>query len=234
MSLPSSSSSDIISPTTRHRRTLAYWHAFQKLPHTQTGYNIHTARVEIGCPERARIQLAQQCTGAPAHPCTATPVQSCTTHTGDVATVNKENIQGQAREIFSDEDLGHTPYFLRGIVQSEQADRESMGITPADYGTRWQSAYRGEIGPTPVCAPADHAKAYAYLGKLKAVLGKDTWTPAERTRLRLMVKKWQIRAEGYDARFEVVGNMIGSPSPEQRKEIRDMRVMIAIRKEAGI
>lgn len=124
----------------------------------------------------------------------------------------------------SDTSHSTVPYYMRGIVRADSDDRASLAITPKDYGSRWQSAYRGMIGPTPVCAPGDHIQAGLYWQAIvKALETERQWTPAERTRLRLLERKWRARAVGEDIRFEVMGNGTGGMTEDQRREYRDRK-----------
>lgn len=93
------------------------------------------------------------------------------------------------------------------------------------------SAYLAVIGPSPVCAPGDHATAVAYLAKIQSCLTPDrrrTWSTSELIRLRRLAQKWQDRAMGRDLRFDLVGTEGGRLSQET-----EWRIYQAKRKRYG-
>jgi hypothetical protein len=83
-----------------------------------------------------------------------------------------------------------------------------------------QSRYLGLL-PRLKCGPGDHRAARAMVEKITELLEKK-WKPNEQRRLRKMQTKWKRRAEGRDARFELVGNVAGRLAKDvagQAKEI---------------
>lgn len=125
-------------------------------------------------------------------------------------------------------DRARTPYFLLPLVEAERLERESRGITPADYGTRWRSAYCSILGERPVCGPADHDRARGYLDRIERAIEQGGWTPGEGQRLRKMRETWNRRAAGRDAYFEIMGTHSGKVDPEDKKRIEAMKRMIRI------
>jgi hypothetical protein len=114
-------------------------------------------------------------------------------------------------------------------IVADREDRESMGITQADYGHKWRSAYRQLLGDTPKCGPDDRDTARQFLARIEQALDTyiqdeggtfsdysdhwservSPWTDAERRRLTRMRATWKARAEGRDIRFVHYGNRPG-------------------------
>lgn len=139
--------------------------------------------------------------------------------------------QPQAREDHtegSDQDSPGTPYFLRPIVIAEQEERRSARITPQDYGTRWQSAYRSITGNRPLCGPKDYGAANLYLSRIRAAMAEGGWSPGEWGRLHTLEETWRKRAEGKDPVFEVMGNRGGRMSEGELQRVETVRRMIEI------
>src|SRR5579864_3641954 len=107
--------------------------------------------------------------------------------------------QGETRE--ADDDRPD-PYFMEPLVESDRVDRESLHITPADYGRRWRATFRAMTGDAPVCRPGDRDKARRYWGRLREAMVKGGWSRAEWTQLYRIERVWRARAHGKDARFE--------------------------------
>jgi hypothetical protein len=120
------------------------------------------------------------------------------------------------------------PYDLIPIVRAAREEREAQHITPADYGKRWKAAYRAVIGAKPECGPGEHGKAAGYLWRIQRAIEDGGWTPSENNRLHALERKWRERAEGRDARFEVVGTYRGRPGAGERREIHDRKVLADI------
>ena len=161
---------------------------------------------------------------------TCTEAHSTTPHTqsGGLTTVIHQEQERPYADSGSDSDGDRTPYDMQGIVAAERAYRDSIGITQADYGTRWRAAFRTLTGDTPVCGPGERDKAAVYLYRVEQAIAQGGWTPGEWQSLRKLRTRWMARAEGTDARFEVVGTYTGRPSAQQRAEIHDRRVMAEI------
>lgn len=213
MSPSPSSSSELVSPILRARRALDYWHKHGRFPFDQPGYDPRSGLVTV-----SRGPMHQR-TSAHTHSPTPPPAH---TALGEVVSCIYKDPSHTGEG--SDTSSPSTPYCLKAIVRADADDMTSLGITPRDYGTRWQSAYRGMIGPTPECRPGDHRAARVYWQAIvKALEVEAQWTPAERHRLRLMEKKWHKRAVGGDLRFEVVGNAVGGMTEEQKREYRDRK-----------
>lgn len=121
------------------------------------------------------------------------------------------------------------PYWSRPMVLQERAEREALGITRKDYGTRWRAAFRSVTGNAPKCAPGDRLAAYRYWQKLVAAIRMGQWTAGEHGQLYRQARVWQARAQGLDARFEVVGTRPGRPAPEDRGRIEMMKVLADVR-----
>jgi hypothetical protein len=215
----SRTSSPPVTPTERSRRALAYWHKHGRFIFDEPGYDAATCTV---C-----AMPVSQPTPAQAH--TSTPAQPhiCTSTLKEVDTYTTEKT-----EYASEEDLGGTPYFLRGDIVADREMRESLGITAKDYGTRWQSAYRTLLGPRPECGPGDRSAAGLFWMKIRQALKQGGWTPGEWGRLYALERKWRKRRNGEDPRFEVMGTSTGRPSPGQAKEIHDRKVGEDMRKIA--
>lgn len=132
----------------------------------------------------------------------------------------------------SDAATGRTPYFLRSQVVADRQDRESLSISPADYGTRWRAAFRAMTGEAPECGPGEHAKARLYWLRLREAIRIGHWSPSEWSNLYRQERVWRERAAGRDARFEVMGTRKGRADPEQRKMIGTMAIMVQMQKMA--
>lgn len=122
------------------------------------------------------------------------------------------------------EKLGRLPYFLNPQVMADRAERESQGITPADYGKRWRATFRGITGNAPLCMPADHDTAKQYLHRVQAAIRRGGWSPSEWGSLSRAEKVWLRRANGLDARFEVVGTRPGRLQFDEREKMRAIQV----------
>lgn len=118
------------------------------------------------------------------------------------------------------------PYSERPAEKSDADDRISLGITPADYGVKWRSAYADILGPRPVCGPRDHAKARLYLERIRLAINRGGWTNNEWTRLRRLERTWEKRAAGMDPVYEVVGNRGGKINQSEARLIQAIRVMM--------
>ena len=118
------------------------------------------------------------------------------------------------------------PYALLPAVQADRVERESLGITPADYGTRWRASFAHIVGDVPLLRPGDRDGARLYLAGIERALDRGGWTPSEWGRLRRMRDKWTRRAEGRDARFEVRGNMRGGIDSKERKLIQALKIIL--------
>lgn len=214
---------ELVSPILRTRRALDYWHKHGKFPFDHPNYDRTTGLVTV-----TRAPMHQR-THPQAHASTSTLVHSAL---GEVAScIHKDYTLDRDLDEGSDTSSATVPYYMKAIVRADDEDRTSLGITPKDYGTRWQSAYREMLGSTPLCGAGDHRKAGAYWQAIVKALELDgQWTPAERNRLRLMEKKWRKRAEGEDLRFEVVGNGVGGMTEEQKREYRDRKRVMEMTK----
>jgi hypothetical protein len=89
-------------------------------------------------------------------------------------------------------------------------------------------AYREVLGSAPDCAPGDTEAARRYLDKIAAVLAKGGLTRSDRSMLYRMRDKWQLRADGKDPRFNVVGTRPGRLAAEQENRIRELNAVLAI------
>lgn len=121
------------------------------------------------------------------------------------------------------------PYSMRPAIRADREDRESMGITPEDYGTRWRAAYSSLIGDPPLLSPGDHDGAREYLSRIESAIERGGWTKSERGALQRMRVKWSRRERGEDAYFEVIGNRAGRISREDYKLVQALRVIIEAR-----
>jgi hypothetical protein len=71
-----------------------------------------------------------------------------------------------------------------------------------------RSTYLSIIGDCE-CGAGDHDAARAYLDRILAAIEQGKWSMGERARLYRLRDKWTLRANGKDARFEVVGTRAG-------------------------
>jgi hypothetical protein len=129
---------------------------------------------------------------------------------------------------------GRSPYFLNSKVREDQAVRERLGITPKDYGTCWHAAYREMIGERPELGPGDVDGARLYHSRIVAAIEKGEsdgcWTDSETCRLKRMELKWRRRAEGLDARFQILGNRNGGTPRERVGDIRVLDTLMRLGK----
>lgn len=123
---------------------------------------------------------------------------------------------------------GKSPYGIRPLVVAEREEREARGITPADYGRKWKSAYRSLIGEVPLCGPGELGKARAFLERVRQAIEAGGWTPAENRRLWKMKRVWEARVSGHDPRFLVVGNVGGKLSGEDRRLVQVLATIMGV------
>jgi hypothetical protein len=71
-----------------------------------------------------------------------------------------------------------------------------------------QAAFRGELGPMPVCAPGDVHQAGVYWRRVVRLLERR-WSHSDTVQLRRLERKWRERMQGKDARFMVAGTRAG-------------------------
>lgn len=215
----------MIDPNLHLKRALRYFHKTGKFPHDQPGYDPATGLVtDPSKPARKHIRtraLPQQDTSAHLK----SPNLTEYSNTPKPITQPTDSDEG------SDTSTERTPYWLIPIVASERAERESQGITPRDYGKRWQSAYRDQIGPMPECGPGDHEKAEAYWQRIcQALVMQEgevcVWTPNENNRLHLLERKWRARKDGEDAWFELRGTARGALTAEERVKFEEIKRLI--------
>lgn len=139
-----------------------------------------------------------------------------------------ELAKGEVGEVGEVEDSRETPYFLRGMVRADADARRALDIAPEDYGRRWQATWRRITGMAPACGPGDRGAARRYLAGVEAALdmASEEWTPSEQSHLYRIRRVWRRRAEGRDARFEVVGTRHGRVSGEEKKMIERLKFML--------
>lgn len=233
-----------ISPELRSRRALEYWHKHGKFIFTEPGYDPATCTVKKPYKPKPKPKVAgtstpsPTCTTALTHMCTTphTPKHTPPTTDGRVHTQKELRLVDKPANFYdgdsdsdsgSDSTTGKRPYWMGSLVTAMREERETLGITPKDYGKRWVSGYRYRIGPTPDCGPADHDKAQRYWYKILQALDDDDerWTPSERIRLKAMEAKWRKRKDGRDPRFEMLGNRRGGLDATQKRELHDRRIL---------
>ncbi len=102
---------------------------------------------------------------------------------------------------------------MRGNEFTDSLERKAWGI-------KLPSAYRDKLGPAPIIATGSREEAEAMALRIEYVLQQgEGYTRAERRRLWAMHRKWARRAQGADARYEVVGNRQGGLSKGERKQV---------------
>jgi hypothetical protein len=164
------------------------------------------------------------------HSHTTTHTHSSTRAIKVLGTDIQEEIQQTPldRESGSYQSGDHMPYFMLDIVRSDQEERDSAGITPADYGKRWKATFRTITGDAPVCGPRDHDTAMKYWRKLREAVERGGWSPGEWGSLVKAESTWRRRAHGRDPRFEVVGTRPGRVSSEDRKQIQVLEFIMGL------
>jgi hypothetical protein len=123
-----------------------------------------------------------------------------------VATVERKN-QEKMRKAYSD----------RPLVASSREDREM----DRRLGREHKAAFRHLIGESPVCRAGEHVTAGGFYQKVVDALEQGEWSPSEREQLRRMRDLWYARANGRDARFEVVGTRPGRLSAREQSIVDD-------------
>jgi len=119
------------------------------------------------------------------------------------------------------------PYSLHPAVIADRLERDALGITPTDYGTRWRVAWASIVGPSPQLRPGDHEGAALYLSRVQSAIDRGGWTTSEWSRLYQIRDRWTEKVAGRDATFEVIGNRPGGISGSERRQITSLRVIIA-------
>lgn len=128
---------------------------------------------------------------------------------------------------------GQLPYHMNEIVMSDREEREAEGITPKDYGNKgkkWKAPFRSVLGDAPKLGPGDREGARVFASRIREVMDNlRPLSPSERVNLFILHRKWQKRADGEDARFEVVGNRTGYVDPDEREKIERTKMLMEIR-----
>ena len=116
---------------------------------------------------------------------------------------------------------------LAEIDRQDREDRDESwsGRRP---GTNWRAAYVATLGETPTIQGGNREEARRYLRQVEEIIDRGGWTKSEQGRLYRMREKWQRRADGGDAVFNVVGNRKGGWTDTERAEIRRERANIAM------
>lgn len=97
--------------------------------------------------------------------------------------------------------------------RAQRFDREERNA-----GRHLRAAFWSTLGEPPLCNPGDKQAARAYVKQIEATLERGLWTRNEVTMLRQLYRKWDKRAKGEDARFNMVGNRRGRlPRPIEQK-----------------
>jgi hypothetical protein len=107
-----------------------------------------------------------------------------------------------------------------GSRRAEEFDREDRSAHP---GLRYRSAYLSIVGENPDLHPGDTKSASEVVERIRAALRRGGWTRAESRRLKRMRVKWERRAKGTDARFNVVGNRRGGLTTDEERRIAENR-----------
>jgi len=114
---------------------------------------------------------------------------------------------------------------------SEIEDREYRKAYP---GTHLRSAYLSIVGENPNLRPGDKEGALQMLNRIREALDREggtvdgegaCWTQAERRRLRAMEKKYLLRSQGRDARFNLFGNKKTGLTPRQLQQLRTHQII---------
>lgn len=112
----------------------------------------------------------------------------------------------------------------RGNERDGQEDRERWRpLTSYGSGT---SAYHTIVGDLPEVKERDFATCSDIVMRVQKAIDYGGWTRSEWRRLHRLKAKWKLRADGGDARFNVVGTKKTGLSAEQRKRlqlIKDLR-----------
>lgn len=231
MSSPSNQP-DLPSPFLVAKRALDYWHKHGQFPFQVTGYDPRTGLVaESTEHRRSRAQShphPHQRTATQSHMSTVTLTHRAPDVMETVILKEQATVSVSESDEGTDTTSSRTPSWMQPLVRSEREDRESAGITAKDYGTRWQSAYRVEIGNSPECGGGDREAARQFWSRIVAAIEKGGWTPAENNRLHLLERKWRKRKDGEDPRFEVIGTWRGNVTEEDRKRIEDWKLVLGL------
>jgi hypothetical protein len=186
-------------------------------------------------PSHGEPEQLHQRTSALPHSHTTTLAHTHTAHKNTYAPIVKVSyIHKEHTDLVDAMDTametGRTPYCFNPQVVEDRQTRESLYITPADYGKRWRATFRVLTGDAPQCRPGDHAAARMYWLRVRDARERGGWSPSERASLYRAEKLWGRRAEGREPRFEVMGTIGGRPDREQRMEMERYQVMVNMRK----
>ncbi len=99
----------------------------------------------------------------------------------------------------------------------------------APYGKPLRAAFYQYLPEAPKGAYVSHDAARTYAAQIQQVLDRDEWMADERDRLRVLLKRWRLRADGQDARFEAMGVQGGINNKYRPKSVRD--IVLTIRAE---
>ncbi len=72
-------------------------------------------------------------------------------------------------------------------------------------GQRGKAAYWSTIGKPPECAPGDTTSALIFYRRVLHAIEAGGWSRSECAALHVLAKRWLKRAQGKDARFQLVG-----------------------------
>lgn len=109
----------------------------------------------------------------------------------------------------------------RGAEVEDRRYRES-------HRSSLRSAYLAIVGENPDLGPNDVAGAQLQLDKINEAIRHGHWTRGEWARLHTMKKKYELRVQGRDARYRVVGNKKGGLTKQQAQEVQHYQSLIAI------
>lgn len=97
---------------------------------------------------------------------------------------------------------------------------------PQQIGRR---TFYAVIGQAPICGPADHATALAFVHRIESCLLDTRWSEYDRQRLRALRQTWRRRAEGRDPRFEIAGTRDGRLTADVEYLLRPQQQAAQIR-----
>lgn len=106
----------------------------------------------------------------------------------------------------------------------EEDDRAHRKAYP---NQRLRSAYLRLVGENPDFKPGDRAGATKMLQRVRLALADDTgkWTRLERQRLYKMEKKYLLRSQGRDIRFNLFGNRKMGLTKEQQRQLKFAQIV---------
>jgi hypothetical protein len=112
--------------------------------------------------------------------------------------------------------------------QEDHDYRQAYGTAgKRPFGRGLRAAFYAYLPDAPTGRFVTRDDAVRYVRKIQEVIDMQTWPRHERERLRVLLRRWEKRARGDDARFNAIGLQVGPNEKHRPKTAGD--VLAAIR-----